>query len=138
QGNKHAFIADTLEDLAKQMDIDPAALKKTVDEYNAYCEKGHDDQYAKNPKFLRPVKKGKFYAVRAFSTAYQTIGGIKVNGKTQALTKDLEVIPGLYAAGDIIAAELFGDPPTLGIGTLGFALASGRIAGQSALQYIKG
>ncbi len=138
QGNKHAFIADTLEDLVKQMDIDQAALKKTVDEYNAYCEKRHDDQYAKNPKFLRPVKKGKFYAVRAFSTAYQTIGGIKVNGKTQALTKDLEVIPGLYAAGDIIAAELFGDPPTLGIGTLGFALASGRIAGQSALQYIKG
>ena len=119
------------------MDIDPEALKKTVDQYNGFCEKGEDSQYAKNPKFLRPVKKSKFYAVRVFNTGYETIGGIRVNGRTEAMTKDLEVIPGLYAAGDIIAAELFGDPPIQGGGTLGFALTSGRISGKCALEYIK-
>jgi fumarate reductase flavoprotein subunit len=138
QGNRHVFIADTLEGLAHQMDIDPAALRETVGQYNACCEKGHDDQFAKNPKFLRRVKTGKFYAVRTYSTAYHSIGGIKINGKTEALTKDGIVIPGLYAAGDIAAAEMFGDPPTLGGGSLSFALSSGLIAGESALGYIKG
>lgn len=138
QGNRHVFIAETLEGLARQMEIDPITLKKTVDEYNIYCEYGHDDQYAKDPKFLRPVRKGKFFAVRVFNTGYGTIGGLKVNGKTEVMTKELEAIPGLYAAGDMIVAELFGDPPIIGGGTLGFALSSGRIAGQSALEYIKG
>jgi fumarate reductase flavoprotein subunit len=138
QGNRHVFIAETLDDLAKQMDMDPAALKETVDQYNGFCEKGHDGQFAKNPKFLHPVKASKFYGIRTYNTAYQSIGGIKVNGKTEALTKDGEVIPGLYAAGDIAAAELFGDPPTLGIGNLSFALSSGLIAAESALKYVKG
>ena len=136
QGNKHVFIADSLEDMAGQMGIDPKALKNTVDEYNNYCEKGHDDQFAKDPRFLRPVKKGKFYGMRAYNIAHQTIGGIKVNRRTEALTKDLDVIPGLYAAGDIIVAELFGDPPIIGAGSIGFALASGCISGESALEYI--
>jgi fumarate reductase flavoprotein subunit len=137
KGNKHVFITDTLEDLARQMGIDPVALKETVDRYNGFCEKGHDDDFAKEPRFLRPVRKGKFYAVRTFSTAYHTIGGIKVNGRTEVLSEEGEVIPGLYAAGDIIAAELYGDPPTLGFGNLSFALSSGLIAGKSALKYLK-
>jgi fumarate reductase flavoprotein subunit len=137
QGNRHVFIAESLEELARQMDIDSSALRETVDAYNGFCDKGHDDQFAKNPGFLRPVKTGKFYSLRTYSTAYQSIGGIKVNGKTAALTKDGEAIPGLYAAGDIIAAELFGDPATIGMGNLSFAICSGLIAGRSALQYIK-
>lgn len=136
KGNKHVFMADTLEDLARQMDIDPGALKQTVDTYNGFCDKGHDDQYAKEPRFLWPVKKPQFYGLRTYSTAYQTIGGIKVNGRKEALTDALDVVPGLYAAGDIIAAELFGDPPNLGLGHLSFALSSGRIAGQSVLKYL--
>jgi fumarate reductase flavoprotein subunit len=137
QGNKHVFIADTLEDLSRQADVDYAALKKTIDEYNSCCEKGHDDAYAKDPKYLRPVRKPKFYAVRVFNTAYETIGGVKVNGRAEAMTKDLTVIPGLFAAGDTVAGEIFGDPPTLGGGHLSFALASGRLAGKSALEYAK-
>jgi fumarate reductase flavoprotein subunit len=137
QGNKHAFIADTLEELAKQAGIGPAALKKTVVEYNGFCEKGHDDQYAKNPKYLRPVKKPKFYGVRVFNTAYGTTGGIKVSGKTEATTREGKVIPGLYAAGDIIVGEYYGQMVSQGIQTIGFAVTTGRIAGKSALEYLK-
>ena len=113
-------------------------MEQTVREYNDYCENGHDDQYGKNPKFLRPVREGKFYGLRLYSASYQTIGGVKVNGRTEVLTKDWEVIPGLYAAGDIIAAELFGNPPLIGYGNLGFALSSGRVAGRSAHEYLQG
>ena len=83
------------------------------------------------------MKEPKFYALQIICAGYQTIGGIRVNGKTEALTKERKVIPGLYAAGDIIVAEIFGDPPTNGVGTLGFALSSGLIAAESALGYIE-
>lgn len=136
QGNKHVFITESIEELARQAGIDPATLKKTVDEYNGYCDKGYDAQYNKNPKYLRPVKKPKFYGIRVFNTAYGTSGGIKVNGKTEALTKEGKTIPGLYAAGDIILGEYSGDMVNQGLQSFGFALTTGRIAGKSALEYL--
>jgi fumarate reductase flavoprotein subunit len=136
KGNKHVFIADTLDELAEKMNICPTALKETIDTYNGFCDKGHDDQYAKDPQYLRPIRTPKFYAVKVISSAYQTIGGIKVNGKTEAVGDDRKVVPGLYAAGDIIAAEMYGDPPVLGTGLFSIALATGRIAARSALGYV--
>jgi fumarate reductase flavoprotein subunit len=137
QGNKHVFVAETLDELAKQAGINPVNLKQTVAEYNRYCEKGYDDQYLKNSKYLRPVIKPKFYGLRVFNTAYGTSGGIRVNGKTEALTKEGGVIPGLYAAGDIILGEYSGDMVSQGLQSFGFALTSGRIAGKSVLDYLK-
>ncbi len=132
-GNTCVYVADTLDRLAEITGIDAKGLKNTVKEYNGYCEKGHDDLFGKDPKYLLPVKAPKFYALRVICSAYQTIGGIRVNGKTEALTKERAVIPGLYAAGDIIAAEIFGEPPINGVGTIGFALSTGLIAAESAL-----
>jgi fumarate reductase flavoprotein subunit len=137
QGNKHVFVAETLDELAKQAGINPVNLKQTVAEYNRYCEKGYDDQYLKNSKYLRPVIKPKFYGLRVFNTAYGTSGGIRVNGKTEALTKEGGVIPGLYAAGDIILGEYSGDMVSQELQSFGFALTSGRIAGKSVLDYLK-
>ena len=133
-GNKGVFVADTIEELAAKTGIDPKGLLTTVDAYNGYCDKGHDDLFAKDPKFLLPVREPKFYAIKGICCAYQTIGGIRVNGKTEALTVERKVIPGLYGAGDIIAAEIFGDPPVNGVGTLGFAISSGLIAAETALE----
>jgi fumarate reductase flavoprotein subunit len=137
QGNKHVFIADSLDELAGQAGINPVSLKKTVEKYNHYCEKGYDDQYAKNPKYLRPVKIPRFYGIRVYNTAYGTSGGIKVNGKTEVLTTEGKIIPGLYAAGDIILGEYSGDMVNQGLQSFGFALTTGRIAGKSALAYLK-
>jgi fumarate reductase flavoprotein subunit len=138
-GNTNVFVADSLEELAKKMGVNPAVLKATVDQYNGFCEKGHDDLFAKDPKLLRPVKEPKFYAFRCVPSAYGTFGGIKVNEKMEALNKEQGPIPGLYAAG-YDGHTIFGDPPdydwkTSGSG-LGYALATGRIAGDSALKYL--
>lgn len=138
EGNRHVFYADTLEEIADKFGIDRENLRKTVTEYNGYCEKKHDDQFAKSPEYLRPVKNGRFYALRAYCTAYGTMGGIHVSGKTEAMTVADEVIHGLYAAGDICVAELFGNPMVWGVPSIGFALASGRIAARAAADYIGG
>jgi fumarate reductase flavoprotein subunit len=75
--------------------------------------------------------------LRVYNTAYGTSGGIKVNGKTEVLTIDGKIIPGLYAAGDIILGEYSGDMVNQGLQSFGFALTTGRIAGKSALEYLK-
>jgi fumarate reductase flavoprotein subunit len=138
-GNNNVFVADTLEELAQKMGIEPDVLQKTVDEYNRFCEKGHDDVFAKDPKFLRPVKAPKFYAFRNIPYIYGTLGGIKVNERMEVLNKEQDVIPGLYAAG-YDANIINGDTPDYNIGgsALGFALNSGRIAGENAARYIAG
>ena len=64
KGTTEIFEADSIEELAKKLGIEPAVLKATVDEYNRFCEKGHDDLFAKDPRYLRPVKGPRFYAIR--------------------------------------------------------------------------
>jgi len=137
KGNRNVFVADFLEELADKMGIDPGILKSTVDEYNKLCEKKHDDLYAKDPKFLQPVKTAKFYAFRCYPSFLGTLGGIKINHQTEVLNREDEVIPGLYAVG-LDAAGMYGDSYDLIVpgSTLGFAVNSGRIAGENALRYM--
>ena len=76
--------------LAGMIDIDKEKLMASILQYNGFCEKGHDDQFAKNPKFLHPVKTPEFYAIRACPTLVGTVGGIKINSKTEVLNKNDE------------------------------------------------
>ena len=115
-------------------------LENTVADYNACCEKGHDDLFAKNPKFLRPVRKPRFYAFKLLPGGYGTIGGIKINERAEAIDRESEPIPGLYAAGDCANGTHTYDYPLVYIlwgSTLSFAINSGRIAGENAAVYTK-
>ncbi len=136
--NPFIFVADTLDELANKMGIDRGIFKKTVEEYNRFCEKGHDDQFAKDPEYLRPVKTPRFYAFKCYMNFLGTLGGIKINEKTEVLDKDDEVISGLYAVGND-AGGLYGDSyDVIASGaSSGFALNSGRISGENALKYIR-
>lgn len=132
-----AWSGRTIEELAKKMKVPVNTLVATVEQYNAFCDKGHDDLFAKDPKYLHPIKTPPFYAVRGFPTNSGTIGGIKINHKTEVLNKDGEPIPGLYVAGND-AGGLYGDTydaVKAGL-TLGFAVNSGIIAAENALAYI--
>lgn len=117
--------------------MEPARLRATVDEYNGFCEKGHDDLFAKDPRYLRPLKEPTFYALKCNAVFLGTLGGIRINHKTEVVDKRGNPIPGLYAGG-MDAGGIYGDSydvVTCG-GTLAFALNSGRIAGKNALEYI--
>jgi fumarate reductase flavoprotein subunit len=135
--NPHVFAADSIKGLADQMDINPKVLKATIDEYNSFCRQGHDDLFAKDRQYLRPVKEPKFYAMRCVTMTLGTLGGININHKAEVLDKEDNIIPGLYAAGND-ASGMFGDSYNIYLsgGTLGFAVNSGRIAGKNALKYI--
>jgi fumarate reductase flavoprotein subunit len=137
-GCENIFVSDSLEELAEKTGIDSKGLLNTVEEYNRFCAKGHDDHFNKSYRFLRPIRKPKFYAGKLYCSAYGTLGGIKINYKTEVLDKEWKVIPGLYAAG-VDACSIYGDsyPFILPGNTMGFSLNTGRIAGENAALYIK-
>jgi fumarate reductase flavoprotein subunit len=138
KGNTDVSVADSIEELAAKMGVDPAVLKNTIEEYNRFCGQKHDDLFAKNPKYLRPLKGPQYYAVKAHTVFLGTMGGIKINHNTEVIDKKDNVIPGLYAAG-FDAGGMYGDSYPINVasgGSVGFAFNSGRIAGKSALRYI--
>lgn len=138
KGMEDIFVANSLQELADKTGINPDGLQMTILEYNKSCEKGYDGLLGKSHKYLRAVKAPKFYAGKHFPTGYGTLGGIKINHKTEVLSKDWEVVSGLYAAGTD-ACSIYGDSYVFVLpgNSLGFAVNSGRIAGENAVKYIR-
>jgi fumarate reductase flavoprotein subunit len=137
-GYKFIFMADSLDDLCAQTGISSEGLKKTLAEYNKFCEQGRDERFYKNPKYLKPIAGPKYYAGKFIAGAYGTCGGIKTNFKMEVLTEDYDVIPGLYAAGND-ANNMYDHSYTpLSGNHIGFAVNSGRIAGENAVRYVSG
>jgi len=139
QGSDRVFIGNALEELAAKSGIDLEGLKKTVDEYNKACEAGRDPLFNKDPKYLKPIEKPRFYASKGGPPGgYGSLGGIRVNYRLEVLGEDFRAIAGLYAAGTDANETYAGTYiyPMAG-NTMGFAINSGRMAGESAAQYVK-
>jgi len=138
KGSNMVFVTETLDELAEKTGIDKEGLKKTVEEYNRCCDTGRDILFNKKAKYLMPVKRPKFYASRSMGNT-GTPEGVKVNYRTEVLTKDFSVIPGLYAAGGDMICNLYKDiyPNILPGNAMGFSFSTGRIAAGSALEYIR-
>jgi len=138
RGSTEVFTADSIEGLAEKIGMSPAALKATVDEYNDCCGKKYDRLFTKDPRYLWPINRPPYYAVRARTVFLGTMGGIKINEKAEVLSKKETPIPGLYAAG-FDAGGMYGDSYPIkcssGLASA-FALNSGRIAGNSALEFL--
>ena len=132
------MIADTWDEIAAWMSAKPEVLKAEVAHYNACCEQGRDEVFAKDPKFLRPLLKPPYYAMRCYDRVGETLGGIKVNEHLEILNKNDEVIQGAYVAG-VLADGIQGQTYCYDVGgsAMGFAVNSGRIAGESAARYVK-
>lgn len=133
-GDGNIFVADSIEELAGKAGIDPARLRNTIEEYNKACETGRDEIFNKKARYLRPVKRPRFYANKQVSNSIQEWGGIRINHKTEVLTGEYDVIPGLFATGMDAACEIYEStyPFVLPATAMGFAINSGRIAGENA------
>jgi fumarate reductase flavoprotein subunit len=131
-------ISQSWKEIAKWIGADLKTLKNTIAEYNRYCDKGWDDQFYKNRRFLQPLKAPPFHALRCTQAHHGTIGGIKINHQMEVINTNNERIPGLYASGNDTGGWVAESYPHHLTGTaLGFALNSARIAGENAAGYIK-
>lgn len=124
----YAYKADTLEDLAKAAGIDEKGFAQTMKAYNAAAA-AQDTKGLSVPKILigMPVTKAPFYAVPLTTTIHHTMGGLRINEKTQVLDDKGNPIPGLYAAGEITGGIHGGN--RLGRNALTDLLVFGHIAG---------
>jgi fumarate reductase flavoprotein subunit len=126
--------ADSVEDLAAQLGMEPETLVKTVETYNGYCEAGVDEQFGKPAEFLDKVEGETYYAVKMFSYAYGSCGGLDINEHFQVLKTDGETaINGLYAVGTDSMGVLFTDKKpyvTYGGVNNSWGLTSGMLLGR--------
>jgi fumarate reductase flavoprotein subunit len=138
RGSSELFESDSLEALAGKMNVDPGIFKATVEEYNKSCYEHHDTLFAKDAKYMRALVGPRYFALRAKTVFLGTMGGIKINHKTEVINKKDQIIPGLYAAG-FDAGGMYGDSYPIqhasGLSSA-FALNSGRIAGKNATKSI--
>lgn len=129
----------TVAELAEKIGIDPEVLQMTIDEYNEMCEDGLDSKFHKARKFLHPITgKGGYICGKFYLGAYGTIGGVRINRYGEVLDENQVPIEGLYAAGTD-ANTIYGDSYnfTLPGNSMGFAVNTGRMAGEAAAQYVK-
>ena len=109
-------------------------LKKTVDRVTSMAGKGNDKDFHHRGG-LMDMSQGKYYVIKAVPSTHHTMGGIRINEKAQALTKEGKVIPGLWAAGEVTGV-------THGTNRLGGnaytdIIVFGRIAGKAAAEAAK-
>ncbi|MFH1488216.1 MAG: FAD-dependent oxidoreductase [Pseudomonadota bacterium] len=125
--------ADSLQDLARGMEVDVPTFMETVKRYNSFFEKGLD----RDPDFGKPLKDSKtfdtppYYAVQLFPLSRKNLGGVKTDLKCRVMNKHFELIPGLYAAGEVagMAGGHINGRLALEGTMLGPAIISGRVAG---------
>lgn len=98
-----AWTAPTIRELAQKMGVDPEGLEKTIDRYNNVLVKNQKDpDFGKAPRNLtKRIEKGPFWACYTGMTVHHTMGGINCNTKAQVLDWQGNVVPRLYAAGEI-------------------------------------
>jgi len=133
--------ADTLEELARQLNLDPAAFVATVRAYNAACRPGSFDHTVLDdcrteglapPKthWARPIDTAPFYGYALKPGVTFTYLGLKVNEQAAVHFGGRPSL-NLFAAGEIMAGNVLGQGYTAGVGmTIGTTF--GRIAGTQA------
>ncbi|HBW14155.1 MAG TPA: flavocytochrome c [Proteiniclasticum sp.] len=123
-----AYKADTLEDLAKQIGVEPANLVKAVEAFNASVD-GAKDEFGRT-LFMDKLDTAPFYAGKRVPTVHHTMGGIKITPETRVVDQNGEIIKGLFAAGEVTGG--IHGANRLGGNALADVHTFGRIAGATA------
>lgn len=124
--------SDTIEGLAKQIDVDPETLKNTLDHYNEMMRNGKDTDFGRKTG-LKEVIKAPFYAAKTVPAACDTAGGLTINTDSQVLDLWKKPIKGLYAAGSTTSG--WRGKIYQGSGTaISTAICFGRIAGKNIMK----
>ncbi len=124
-----AYKADTLEDLAKQIGINPENLVEAVNKFNSCVETGKTDEFGRT-LYQFKIDTAPFYAGARVPTVHHTMGGIQINTSAQVLDTNGNVISGLYAAGEVTGG--IHGTNRLGGNALADISVFGKIAGENA------
>ncbi|MDL2217801.1 flavocytochrome c [Christensenellaceae bacterium OttesenSCG-928-M15] len=124
------YVGDTLEDACKQVGIDPVAAQATIDAYNQYVEEGAVADEFGRALLTMKLENGPWYITPRAPSVHHTMGGVVINGNCEVLDTNGNVIPGLYAAGEVTGGIHGGN--RLGGNAIVDFVVFGRIAGDNA------
>lgn len=131
-------VTGSWNELAEWMGAAPEILKSSIDTYNSFCERGYDEEFIKDKKYLISLNEPPYIAIQCCVDCVATHGGTKINHQMEVVDSRDNPVKGLYAAG----VETGGtESETYNVGypghSFGFTVNSGRIAGENAAQFVK-
>ena len=92
---------ETVADLAKEIGVPEENLVASLETWNQYVAAKNDTEFGRTTGMEHDLSKGPYYAIKVAPGIHHTMGGLKINTKTEVLKKDGTAIPGLYAAGEV-------------------------------------
>ena len=123
---------DTFEALAEALGIPADAFAATMNTWNGYVAEKNDPDFGRT-SFAEPLDTAPFYAVKVTAGIHHTMGGLKIDPETHVIDTDGNVIPGLYAAGEVTGGVHGGN--RLGGNAVADFVVFGRIAGAEAAAF---
>jgi fumarate reductase flavoprotein subunit/urocanate reductase len=124
------IIGNSVAELAKNMGIDPAVLQATLDEYNKAVDTKKDPRGRTQGVLVHKIIKAPFYAGKLTMKRHHTMGGVVIDTDARVIDRDGNVIPGLYAAGEITG--VVHGTNRVGGNAMADIFTYGRVAGKSA------
>lgn len=140
--------ADTVDDLARQIDVPADALARTVERFNRFAAKGLDPDFGRgqsayndclgDPGYrpnaaIGPLERAPYYATKVYPADVGTCGGVITNEHAQVLDEHDRVIEGLYAMGNTTATVMGRTYPGAGA-----SIASSMVFGYVAARHAAG
>ena len=121
----------TIEEVAGKMGVPAAELQASIDAWKKGKAAGKDA--FGRADMPRNLDQAPFYAIMVTPAVHHTMGGIKIDSKTQVYNTKGQVVPGLFAAGEITGGVHGGN--RLGGNAQADIVTFGRIAGQQSYIY---
>ena len=125
------FSGATYEELAAQIGVPAETFAATMNAWNGYVAAKNDPDFGR-VSFTNPLDTAPFYAIKVTAGIHHTMGGVKINTLTQVLSTEGNVIPGLYAAGEVTGGVHGAN--RLGGNAVSDFVVFGRIAGEEAAE----
>ena len=134
RGTDFCHKADSYEALAKEIGIPADAFAATMNDWNQKVTAKADPDFGR-VSFANPLDTAPFYAIKVTAGVHHTMGGVRINESTQVLRADGTAITGLFAAGEVTGGVHGAN--RLGGNAVADIIVFGRIAGQSAAEFVK-
>ena len=123
-----------LADLAEKLNINPDTLNDTISTWNESVKNKEDKLFGRT-NFANPLEKEPYYAVKVTAGIHHTMGGLVIDDNARVLSESGEIIPGLFACGEVTGGIHGGN--RLGGNAVTDIIVFGIIAGNAAAESVK-
>lgn len=122
-------------ELAQKMKVPAEQLETTLTHWNEAVAAKNDSEFKRTTAMEHPLNQANYYAIKIAPGIHYTMGGVKINTKTQVMNKENQPIKGLYAAGEVTGG-LHGQN-RIGGNSVAEIIIFGRQAGTQSAEFVK-